>query len=394
VRILVQASSRSWSGGRDYCLAEVDGRPAIDLTLERLRQTFPEASIAVVAPAFDRGGELERLRDDHGGAHAVELSYSHDSSPLDRMITATAGLDGEEHVLRVDGAHFGTDMRLAQAMLEAASAGDFDCVKAPDDFPPKLGSDVYRVGALRRAGELISDAESQFRVHPKFFMFAHPQAFHCLRFDALPQYPDELLLDIRRRAIEVEREVVTAQSISSGDQITFHYHLALRHLEPQMRVLDVAAGTGWGARILAEHCREVHAADLDGAAIAEGQSTPAPDNLQFRVCACTAMPYTDGYFEAVISCETLEHVPVGPFLREVRRVLAPDGVFIASTPQSSLGHIPLIPAHEHEFSLDELCGLVGGLFDITEIYGLKAGTIFLPGDPTGTNTMIVARKRR
>jgi hypothetical protein len=36
----------------------------------------------------------------------------------------------------------------------------------------------------------------------------------------------------------------------------------------------------------------------------------------------------------------------------------------------------------------------GSVREITEIYGLKAGTIFVPGDPTVTDTVIVARKRR
>jgi 2-polyprenyl-3-methyl-5-hydroxy-6-metoxy-1,4-benzoquinol methylase len=392
VRIILQASSRTWSGGPDYCLAEVDGRPAIDTTLDVLHEEFPHAEMTIVAPGFDRGGELERLRN---GNHAqgLHLSYSHDASPLDRMIEATADLDPDEHVLRVDGAHFATDPRLARNMLEAASAGGYDCVKPPDDFSPKLGSDVYRVGALRRAGELISDAESRFRVHPKFFMFAHPETFQCRHYDELPEYPDELLMSIRERTIQVEREVVTTQSIPVGDQITFHYDLALRHLEPRMRVLDIAAGTGWGSRLLAEHCREVHAADLDAVAIAAGASAPAPANLHFQVCDCLEMPYEPGFFDAVVSCETLEHVPAEAFLREVDRVLAPEGVLIVSTPQNRLGHIPLIPAHTHEFSLEELRWLVDEVFDIEVIYGLKAGIIFLPGDPTGTNTVVVARKR-
>lgn len=392
MRILVQASSRTWSGGPDYCLAEVDGRPAIDVTLDVLHQAFPCAEITIIAPEFDRGGALERLRERNHGLR-VALCYGHDSSPLDRMIEATGDLEDDEHVLRVDGAHFATDPRLARSMLEAARSDALDCVKPPDDFSTKLASDVYRVGALRRAGKLIAEEESHFRVHPKFFMFAHTESFRCRHFEDLPEYPDELLISIRQRTIQVEREIVTDRAIAVGDQITFHYELALRHLEPAMRVLDVAAGTGWGARRLAEHCQEVHAADLDAEAIANGASAPAPGNLHFQVCDCLEMPYQSGFFDAVVSCETLEHVPAEVFLREVDRVLAPRGVFIASTPQNRFGHIPLIPAHEHEFSLEELRLLVGRFFDIETIYGLKAGTIFLPGDPTGMNTVVVARKR-
>ncbi len=105
------------------------------------------------------------------------------------------------------------------------------------------------------------------------------------------------------------------------------------------------------------------------------------------------MPFEDGYFQAVVSFETLEHVPVDPFMREVRRVLAPGGLLLLSTPQNQLGHIPFIPAHEHEFSLAEVTQIVSAHFDVLERVGLKAGTIWFDGDPVGANSFFVCRRR-
>ena len=101
-----------------------------------------------------------------------------------------------------------------------------------------------------------------------------------------------------------------------------------------------------------------------------------------------------GEFDAVLSMETFEHVPQRPFVRELARVVKPGGVLVLSTPQNRLGHIPFTPAHEREFTLDEVCAIVGEQFAIEDRIGLKAGTIWFPGDPVGTNTVLVARSAR
>ncbi|MGO9205727.1 MAG: methyltransferase, partial [Candidatus Limnocylindrales bacterium] len=53
--ILVQASSRSWAGGEDFCLREFDGSAAVAHTVRAAHGRFPETPIRVIAPAFDRG---------------------------------------------------------------------------------------------------------------------------------------------------------------------------------------------------------------------------------------------------------------------------------------------------------------------------------------------------
>ena len=67
-------------------------------------------------------------------------------------------------------------------------------------------------------------------------------------------------------------------------------------------------------------------------------------------------------------------------------------MLVLATPQNALGHIPINPEHNHEYSLEELRGLVGEFFEVQELIGIKQGRVILPGSPRGANTVLVARK--
>jgi 2-polyprenyl-3-methyl-5-hydroxy-6-metoxy-1,4-benzoquinol methylase len=391
--ILVQASSRSWAGGEDFCLREFDGAPAVAHTIAAAHRRFPATPIRVLAPEFDRGGRLSEIAREAEGD--VQVHYGFDASPLDRMLVATTDLAEGEYVLRADGLHFAADFELASAMLERARRRGLDGVKTPDDFPPQLSVDVLRVGALRRARVLLDGEHSPFLVHPKFLLASSPE-FRFERQEAMPAYSDEQLWDARRKATvmlgDVERLAVGERGrVSSGDQLSYHYELALRYLRPRARVLDVACGEGFGVRMMGGRCAQVVGVDLDEPSIVAARAADGTCGGEYLVADATRMPFEAGAFDTVVSFETLEHVPVHPFLREVRRVLRPGGLLLLSTPQSRLGQIPFTPAHEHEFSLGELTELAGAHFEIVQRIGLKAGTIWFEGDPVGTNSFFVCR---
>jgi 2-polyprenyl-3-methyl-5-hydroxy-6-metoxy-1,4-benzoquinol methylase/spore coat polysaccharide biosynthesis protein SpsF (cytidylyltransferase family) len=397
-RVIVQASSRAWTGGQDLCMRPIDGRPAVYWTIRRLLDQLPEASVHLAAPAFDADGaltEVARLFP----AGAVSLYFGHDDSPLDRLLDVCRDLGDDEHVLRVDGLHFCVDVAAARGMLERARAERLDCLKFPDDFPLQFTADVYRVGACRVVAPLLAgDTGAAFRVHPKFYLFGRPDLFRCAYLDELPEYSDAHLTTCRDAAAqiydrEIPRQEVTASRLWAGDQLSYHYELAAAHLEPSMRVLDIACGDGYGSRMLAGVAAEVYGADLDPAAVAaasaRGAATP---NLRHGVEDVTATSFADATFDAVVSMETIEHVDADRYLAELRRIVRPGGTVILSTPQSRLGHIPVNTAHLREYSLVELLSLCGEYLRVESVIGIKAGRIVVAGDPIGTNTVVVCAR--
>jgi 2-polyprenyl-3-methyl-5-hydroxy-6-metoxy-1,4-benzoquinol methylase/spore coat polysaccharide biosynthesis protein SpsF (cytidylyltransferase family) len=386
--VVVQASSRSFGGGLDMCVNIAAGRPVVGWTMDRVRETFGDANLILAAPAFDAGGALPRLAATHG----VTVVCAHDNSPLARLILAVKDLPDEAVIVRVDGLHFGFFPELARRLVATAQNGSYDLVKAPDDYPVQLTVDVYRVGALRRMAAR-ADLEPIHHIHPKYFMLGHPEAFSCLRLSDPPRPDDAELMRLRHFAREVyahPRLAVTGQAVPAGDQLTFHYELALPHIKPDWGVLDVACGPGYGARLLGTKARLVVAADFATEAMALVRAGD-PDRPLVQADA-TRLGFRDKSFDAVISFETIEHVDDHPYLAEMHRVLKPGGLFVLSTPQNSLGHIPINAQHVREYSLEELTQTLSRHFEITHVVGIKQGRVVVAGDPLGQNSVIFCRK--
>jgi SAM-dependent methyltransferase len=150
------------------------------------------------------------------------------------------------------------------------------------------------------------------------------------------------------------------------------YRFAARRVAG-LRTLDVACGTGYGARMLAAGgAAAVIGVDLSAEAIAYARTHFAAARVNFLVADATGLPLPPGSCEAVVSFETLEHVPdQHAFLREVARVVRPGGVFICSTPNrpittnSDAPEAVSTPFHSREFTAAEL-------LDLLQAHGFRA----------------------
>lgn len=132
-----------------------------------------------------------------------------------------------------------------------------------------------------------------------------------------------------------ERQVAPVLSGIRRDHVA-RYEWAARVLPYGSRVLDIACGVGYGARILAEAGHHVMAVDISVEAIAYGKTHYAHDRIRWCVSSAeyldkSTLDFIDtGALDAVVSFETIEHLKnPEPFLRKMRS-LAPR--LLASVP--------------------------------------------------------------
>lgn len=132
-------------------------------------------------------------------------------------------------------------------------------------------------------------------------------------------------------------------------------------------VLDIGCWTGGLGRILAGMSRCTYTGvDIEPAARAvEAARRAMPDGRFLVVPSVETLPFEAQSFDVVVLTEVIEHVPAGregPLLRELARVLRPNGSVIFSTPYHN-ALTPLDPAwffgHRH-YSVGRVAALSRG----------------------------------
>lgn len=147
-------------------------------------------------------------------------------------------------------------------------------------------------------------------------------------------------------------------------------YLFAQRFVPGKAVLDAASGAGYGCAMLAgAGAARVVGVEIDPQSVRHAQKYYGGPAVRFVVGDCESMPFAGGEFEVVTSFETIEHLEhPEAFLREVRRVLAPGGRFIVSTPNNPTG-ITGNPFHRREYPAGEFVSLLAGCFPQVEMYG-------------------------
>jgi|WetSurMetagenome_2_1015567.scaffolds.fasta_scaffold00428_20 ubiquinone/menaquinone biosynthesis C-methylase UbiE len=144
----------------------------------------------------------------------------------------------------------------------------------------------------------------------------------------------------------------------SKTNIIYDEHLVRYQLAAQVakgkRVLDIACGSGYGARILAQAGAEkVIAIDRDSAAIEAAIKNYGQDNIEFKTGEVENIKEADGSFDLIISFETIEHLPdAEKYLQELARVLKKEGTALISTPNREVFG-QKNPYHLKEFTKQE-----------------------------------------
>ena len=389
IDFIVQASSRSWSGGKDLCMNLVDGFPVIYWTLRKIIDNFPEANVVVAAPEFDENGDLNGVVNQF--QDKVNMLYAHDDSPLFRIIATHERFLSGDYFVRIDALNMFFMSRDIEKMYEFAVGNSLDCCKFPDAYPAQLTADIYNINALKKAKNFI-DKTSPYVVHPKYYMFKNSD-FRTAFFDDTTDIKDEYLSNCRNIAKQIyliPRGMVTGKNVKFGDQLSFHYQLATKYINREDRLLDIACGDGFGLCVMADYTRHIDGADISPEIIQIAkEKCKNLNNVKLHVEDVLNMTFADNTFDIITSFETIEHVEPESYFREIQRVLKHGGRFILSTPQNSLGHIPINSQHNHEYSLEEIQNMTSKYFKIHEIIGIKQGCIIHEGDGMGSNTFMI-----
>lgn len=143
------------------------------------------------------------------------------------------------------------------------------------------------------------------------------------------------------------------------------YKLCADLLPQEGRVLDLGCGVGHSFHLLAP--RESVGLDADPRVL-EGQQreTVAAD--------MRALPFEDATFPAVLSVQSIEHVPdPGRVLEQVRRVMRPGATAVFVTPNRLTFARPdeiIDPYHYVEYDPEQLRGLMAAWFREVRILGI------------------------
>jgi SAM-dependent methyltransferase len=183
-----------------------------------------------------------------------------------------------------------------------------------------------------------------------------------------------------------------------GSQIAYEhlhrYRFALG-FSAGKRVLDVAAGDGYGSALLATSAKSVWAIDRDEVSVQYARNTYGSDHLLFARGDALSLPLLSRSMEVVVAMEVLEHVEdQEKLVEELSRVVTRGGVVLISTPNKAIysdARNYHNPFHIHELYRDEFLALLGRHFDVIQIVEqqVRAGSLILnPDDRTGGSEIL------
>lgn len=142
-------------------------------------------------------------------------------------------------------------------------------------------------------------------------------------------------------------------------------------------VLDLGCNHGYGTSILNRHAARTVGVDVSARAIETARQRHSAEGVDFLPFDGTTLPFDDGRFDLIASCQVIEHVPdADRYLSEIRRVLAPQGLAALTTPNAAIrldpGATPWNRFHVHEYSGDDLARTLRRHFPSVDIFGLFA----------------------
>ena len=134
--------------------------------------------------------------------------------------------------------------------------------------------------------------------------------------------------------------------------------------------LDLGCNNGYNTILIKQN---FNVSNVFGVDFNQGQALKIARNRGLNVCEVdlseSQLPFNDNYFDLVTAFEVIEHLRnPDNMLKEVHRVLRPNGLFIISTPNlgSWLNRIILLLGYQPTYSEVSTEILIGHIFDTNE----------------------------
>lgn len=172
-----------------------------------------------------------------------------------------------------------------------------------------------------------------------------------------------------------ERQEINKMSPWWGEHL-HRYEEVIKSLMGNETILDIACGSGFGTHLLSTHStNKVFGGDLSIEAITLCNNSWNKDNLSYEIMNGTKLKFEDNTFDVVVSFETIEHTTMfNEMVKELKRVVKPNGIIYLSTPNSKINSpngIVTNPYHAQEWDYEEFCKIVNKHFNSYKIFGQK-----------------------
>ncbi len=169
----------------------------------------------------------------------------------------------------------------------------------------------------------------------------------------------------------VPDEASSADELAIAALHLYAYGTAADLVEPGARVLDVGFGEGYGSQILIEAGADYRGVEVDAEIVEHARARYGP---LFETYDGTHISEADGAFDLVLAFQMIAYLDdPQPLLREVRRVLKPEGLALITTPNRAYrlyeGQRPWNRYHAREYLAPEL--VRGALGDVLRCQGRR-----------------------
>ena len=130
------------------------------------------------------------------------------------------------------------------------------------------------------------------------------------------------------------------------------YAMACEYVKNKV-VLDIACGEGYGSMMLSTVASRVTGVDISKEVIDFAQAKYRIDNINFKTGSCDKIPLEDSSIDVVVTFETIEHHDQhDAMMKEIKRILKPDGLLIISSPDKY--NYSDLPGKKNQYHLKEL----------------------------------------